>query len=369
MTLRGRRLPPGSQPRGHLNRAHGRADTPKVKEPGGAPLSLGSGSSPLEAPGSIFSPQEINLFSALLWGLGCLIGVLAIVLPHGPDVAAAGWGGVTAFAGIVALWSLWKGAELPMWANYILSLLALTAVNMALLFAHHSAVVFAAAALFVLPTIFTASFYQRTAFLVYLAVQAATSAGVLFTSGVPGAPAGWALLMGTTTTLGIVMHVLHEALSRAAVTDPLTGLANRRALDPVLGRELARCARLGHPLSLAVLDLDHFKDVNDAFGHQHGDRLLAEVSRAWQGHLRDTDVLARAGGDEFVLLLPSTGVSQALAVLNRLGRSTAQAFSAGVALATPGCTVEDVLREADDACYQAKQRGGARVVVSRATAA
>jgi diguanylate cyclase (GGDEF)-like protein len=354
---------------GHLNQTPGRADIPLVSEPGAAPLTRGNGTSPLEAPDSVFSPQEINLFSALLWGIGCLIGVLAIALPHGPNVAVAGWGGVTAFAGIVALWSLWKGAELPMWTNYVLSLLALTAVNMALVFAHHTALVFAASALFVLPTIFTASFYQRTAFLAYLVVQAATSAAVLFTSGIPGAPAGWALMMGTTTTLGIVMHVLHEALSRAAVTDPLTGLANRRALEPVLGRELARCARLGHPLSLAVMDLDHFKDVNDAFGHQHGDRLLAEVSRAWCTHLRESDVLARAGGDEFVLLLPSTGVGQALAVLNRLGRATPQAFSAGVALATRGCTVEDVLREADDACYQAKQRGGGRVVVSQATAA
>ncbi len=340
-----------------------------MKAFGGSPTPGVTATAGLEVPDSVFSPREVALFSALLWGIGCLIGVLAIALPHGPQVDTAGWGGVTAFAGLVAIWSFWKGDDLPMWSNYVLSVLALAAVNLALLFSHNGPVIFAACGLFVLPTIFTASFYPRHAFLAYLVAQAGTSAAVLLSSGFPGAPAAWALMVGTTTTVGIVVHVLHEALEKAAITDPLTGLANRRALEPVVGRELARCTRLGHPLSLAVMDLDHFKDVNDAFGHQHGDRLLADVSRLWCTQLRESDMLARAGGDEFVLLLPSTGVNQALAVLGRLSGATPQAFSAGVAAATPGCTVEEMLREADDACYQAKQRGGGRVVVSETTAA
>jgi diguanylate cyclase (GGDEF)-like protein len=311
----------------------------------------------------VISPEEMNRFSALLWGIGFLVGLVALLLPHGRSVQAAGWAGVDAFAALVALGTLWRRRAIPMWVNYVLSVLALTAVCLAVVFAHHSPVAFAAGGLFVLPTIFTASFYATRAFLVYLAAQALSSALVLLPSGVPGAPAGWALVVGTTTVVGVVVHVLGRALKRAAVTDPLTGLANRRGLEPVLGRELARCARLGHPLALAVMDLDHFKDVNDAHGHQHGDRLLAEVTRAWRAELRQCDVLARAGGDEFVLLLPSTGVTQALSVLGRLGRATPQAFSAGVASAAPGSSIEDVLREADDACYEAKQRGGGRVVV------
>jgi len=166
-----------------------------------------------------------------------------------------------------------------------------------------------------------------------------------------------------------VVHILHQALKVAATTDPLTGLANRRALEPVLAREIARCARLGHPLCLVVMDLDHFKDVNDAYGHEHGDRLLAEVSAAWCGQLRSSDVLARAGGDEFVLLLPSTGAAQAVDVLGRLYRATSQPFSAGIALAAPGCSVEDLLRDADDACYQAKQTGGGQIVLAEPAAA
>lgn len=328
------------------------------------------GTAPADAAGDcLISMRQMALFSALLWGIGCAIGVLVIVLPHGSTATPAGWGAVAGFAAAMSLWTLWKGAKQPMWVNYVLSMVALVAVNMAVVFAHDSPMAFAVSGLFLLPTIFTASFYPIRIFVLYLAAQAASSAVVLGHSGVSGAAGAWVVLVGTTSTVGLVVHVLQQALKVAATTDPLTGLANRRALEPVIGREIARCARLGHPLTLAVIDLDNFKDVNDEFGHQHGDRLLAEVSRAWCGELRTSDVLARAGGDEFVLLLPSTGAKQAVDVLNRLSRSTPQRFSAGVAPASPGCSVEDIFREADKACYQAKEVGGGRVVVAEQVAA
>lgn len=337
-----------------------------MTEPEGRP---GSAFAVVETSDGVISAEQMAHFSALLWGLGCLIGILAVTLPHGPTVQVDGWAAVATFAGVVSLWSLWKGAELPEWGNYILSVLALAAVDLALFFAHRSPAALAVGGLFVLPTIFTASFYPRRAFVCYLAAQAASSAGLLFTSGVPGAPAGWALVVGTTSIVGVVVHLLQEALQKAAVTDPLTGLANRRALEPMMARELARCARLGHPLSLAVMDLDHFKEVNDAFGHQYGDQVLVQVARGWSDELRSGDVLARAGGDEFVLLLPSTSVGQALAVLERLEQSTSQGFSAGLAMARPGSSVEDVLRDADGACYEAKQRGRGEIVVAETEAA
>ncbi|MHB8439883.1 MAG: GGDEF domain-containing protein [Acidimicrobiales bacterium] len=316
-----------------------------------------------------FSPRQMAMFSALLWGMGSMVGLLILVLPHGRGANPLGWAGLTLFAAAVALWTAVWGAEAPMWANYVLSVLALSAVNLAVLFSHHDPVAFAVASLFVLSTIFTASFYSFRAFLIYLVAQIVSSGFVLMHSGIPGAASGWAAIAGTTTTLGIVVHVLQKALAIAAATDPLTGLANRRALEPVIDREIARCARLGHPLCLAVIDLDDFKQVNDSHGHQEGDRLLADLSQAWMRELRATDMLARAGGDEFVLLLPSTAADQALDVLGRLCQSTPQPFSAGVAVAMPGATVEDVMRQADSACYQAKQIGGGQVVVADLAAA
>jgi len=332
-----------------------------VTEPEGRP---GSAFAVVETSDGVISGEQMAQFSALLWGLGCLIGVLAVTLPHGQSVQVDGWAGVATFAGVVSLLSLWKGAELPDWGNYVLSLLALAAVDVALFFAHRSPVALAVGGLFVLPTIFTASFYPRRAFVGYLAAQAASSAVLLFTSGVPGAPAGWALVVGTTSIVGVVVHLLQEALQKAAITDPLTGLANRRALEPMLTRELARCGRLGHPVSLAVMDLDHFKEVNDAFGHQYGDQVLVQTARAWSDELRSGDVLARAGGDEFVLLLPSTSASQARMVLERLEQATSQRFSAGLATTVSTCSVEDLLRQADGACYRAKQRGRGEIVAA-----
>ncbi|MGH9019252.1 MAG: diguanylate cyclase [Acidimicrobiales bacterium] len=317
-----------------------------------------------EAVGTIISARQTSKFSSLLWGIGCVSGELLILLPHGAGENVAGLSVVAAFAGIVAVTSFWVGERIGLIGNYVLSCLALVAVTGAVLCAHHSPVSDGIAGLYVLPTIFTASFYSTRAFVIYLVAQAVASAAVLLTSGVVGASAGWAVLMGTTVTVGIAVHVLQRALKLAATTDPLTGLVNRRAFEPIVARELHRCARLGHPLCLVVIDLDHFKAVNDVHGHQEGDRVLGEVSRRWGDALRVTDVLARAGGDEFVLLLPSTDRARATDMLGRLAGLTEQGFSAGVAVADGDGTVDDLFRLADAACYEAKQTGRGQVVVA-----
>jgi diguanylate cyclase (GGDEF)-like protein len=319
-----------------------------------------------EALGTIISPRQVAVFSSLLWGIGCVSGEVLILLPHGAGENVAGLGAISAFAGVVAIANWWGGERIKLWGNYVLSLLALVAVSLAVLFAHHTPVAYGVAGLFVLPTIFTASFYPTRAFAIYLVAQAAASGAVLLTSGIVGSSAGWAVLVGTTVTVGVVVHVLQRALKLAATTDPLTGLVNRRALEPILARELHRCARLGHPLCLVVLDLDFFKAVNDAHGHQEGDRVLAEVSRAWCRELRTTDVLSRSGGDEFVLLLPSTNPDHATDMLHRLFSSNDQGFSAGVAAAASGSDVEELLRRADRACYRAKKQGRGQIVVDDA---
>jgi len=305
-------------------------------------------------------------FSALLWSLAALIGVLVIVLPHGRRVDLTGWIALVVFALLVALWIAWIGERQPMWGNYVLSVVAVMAVSAAVAAGQRSPVSYALCALYLLPTIFAASFYPGRAFAAYLLAQGAISAVALLTSGLPGASAAWVALMGTTTTAGLVVHVLQQALNLAATTDPLTGLVNRRAFEPVLDREVARCERLGHPLSLVVMDLDDFKAVNDDLGHQEGDRALVEVTRAWSKELRTADVLARAGGDEFVLLLPSTGEMHAMEVLARLTSSSSQSFSAGVTVAKPGSNPDEVMRRADDACYCAKRAGRGKVVISGA---
>jgi diguanylate cyclase (GGDEF)-like protein len=122
-------------------------------------------------------------------------------------------------------------------------------------------------------------------------------------------------------------------LARLVRTDPLTGLANRRGWDEQLARELAQAQRSTRPVSVALLDLDAFKRFNDAHGHQAGDRLLVAAAAAWQGELRDGDVLCRWGGDEFAALLPDCSEGEAHEIIARVTPTTPsfQSCAAGVA--------------------------------------
>jgi diguanylate cyclase (GGDEF)-like protein len=148
-----------------------------------------------------------------------------------------------------------------------------------------------------------------------------------------------------------------RALTRLARMDPLTGLANRRGWDEQLERELARAQRSGAAVSVALLDVDEFKNFNDTHGHQAGDRLLVEAGAAWGGQLRSIDVLCRWGGDEFALLLPDCSEPDAQELIARVGRATPslQSCTAGVATWDGRETADDLLLRADTALLSQKR--------------
>jgi diguanylate cyclase (GGDEF)-like protein len=188
--------------------------------------------------------------------------------------------------------------------------------------------------------------------------------------GAPRYPSGsWrsgVMFAVVSATLGItviqlvrrVQNLLGE-MALLAGTDELTGLANRRAWKELLSRELSLAARIGKPLTVVLIDLDFFKDYNDKHGHLAGDRMLLATTSSWHRVLRETDVLARWGGDEFSLLLPACNASQALDVIERLRKAcTELQFSAGVAEWEAGHTAQELLTAADEALYRAKN--GAR---------
>ena len=155
-----------------------------------------------------------------------------------------------------------------------------------------------------------------------------------------------------------------EKVRELAVTDELTGLPNRRAWNTELPRTIERVRRTGDPVAVAILDIDHFKSFNDAYGHLAGDRLLKEAAAAWQDQLRTVDHLARYGGEEFVLMLPDASVAQAHEIVDRMRRATplGQTFSAGIALWNGAETAEELTARADTALYQAKNAGRDRIV-------
>ena len=160
---------------------------------------------------------------------------------------------------------------------------------------------------------------------------------------------------------------LVSGLASDAAHDALTGLPNRRAWDKVLATEVSRARRSRQPLAVVLLDLDHFKAFNDTHGHVAGDSLLHDAAQAWVSDLRDTDMLARWGGEEFGLLLPNTHVEVAVDVVERLRAETPgdQTVSAGLAMFHPQSDATSLTDAADRALYAAKQAGRNRLAIAR----
>ena len=161
-------------------------------------------------------------------------------------------------------------------------------------------------------------------------------------------------------------HTLTRRLERLSRSDPLTGAGNRRHLEEQLDREIARAERNKGPLSLAFLDVDHFKRYNDTHGHAAGDALLRDMVQAWRAILRPTDLLARFGGEEFVVVFPDVDAEDARGVLERLRRAMphGQTCSAGIARFRPGDSMDSLLGRADQALYAAKNSGRNRVIIA-----
>lgn len=163
-------------------------------------------------------------------------------------------------------------------------------------------------------------------------------------------------------------------LKRLAVTDPLTGLANRRRFEEFCDREILRFRRYDVPCSLMMLDIDHFKQVNDTYGHAAGDKVLSALAESFHTTLRSTDLPARLGGEEFAILLPLTGLEAALEIGERVrshleqmpvaivGESIHFTVSLGVAaFRKTDVDADEALRRADMALYKAKHAGRNRV--------
>jgi diguanylate cyclase (GGDEF)-like protein len=153
-----------------------------------------------------------------------------------------------------------------------------------------------------------------------------------------------------------------DQLTDEALTDPLTELPNRRAWDSQIGAAMID----GHPVAVAMFDIDRFKQFNDSYGHPAGDRLLRETAAAWRAEIRAEDFLARLGGEEFALLLTGRDTASVRALVERLRSSmpAQQTVSAGIAVRSDGETPDQLLNRADQALYEAKAAGRDRAIVA-----
>jgi diguanylate cyclase (GGDEF)-like protein len=213
-------------------------------------------------------------------------------------------------------------------------------------------------------TVYVALFFPQAA-MAFATMVAAGFGVALLVAGMPGAVTAWSVLTISVLCVAFVLSRLSRAVRRLVEVDGLTGVLNRQAFTAAAARAGERARRRGEALAVVAIDLDGFKEVNDSLGHAAGDRLLADVSAAWRGALRDGDLLARTGGDEFVLLLPDTSVEEAAAVVRRLRRAHEARWSAGVAAWYDGETLAACLERADRALYEEKAlRRGASVSAS-----
>jgi diguanylate cyclase (GGDEF)-like protein len=175
----------------------------------------------------------------------------------------------------------------------------------------------------------------------------------------PDAPAGVLRLLAAQAAVAIEHAALRSRVASMALTDPHTGLMTARAWEEELPRELARARRGEAPLSVAVLDIDHMSAFNMLRGEREGDMLIKETAARWRNELREVDILARLGGTEFGIVLPSCGLGEAVEVLDRVRAATPreQTASAGVARWDGEEPAELLLVRAHDALAAAKSSG------------
>lgn len=228
--------------------------------------------------------------------------------------------------------------------------------------------------LVLVPVVMMAMYGRRSDLTVTIAGAAVALAAPMLLVGGPGYPASdqrqVIVVIAVAALVGFTVQGLVRSMRHLSRADALTGVANRRVLEERLAIEVTRARRTRAPLVVAYVDIDHFKGFNDRNGHLAGDRFLIAAGRAWQAVLRETDLLARMGGEEFVVMMPDTSIERAVLIAERLRTSTPDGHTSSVGLAYwDGIeTAHELLSRADEALYSAKSGGRDRAIVDEPVA-
>ena len=305
-------------------------------------------------------------FFAGIGAVVCELALLIQVLDGGPTGALAATGAFIGLAGIVFVLLARRGADRwRPWMTHVGPLVGQTSLVLLLLRAEDPVTAITYAGLFSWAAAYVGLYLAPRQVVAHVLLITAIVTGT--TSAVLGVPAALRVMVVDAPVLAAIAAIcarLASLLRRQSSVDTLTGLLNRRGLEEAAQVFADAATRARASCSVVAIDLDGFKQVNDLRGHEGGDQLLREVAVAWRAVLRAEDVLARTGGDEFVVLVPGS-VAEATARVERL-RSNAPAevgVSAGVARWSPIRSIDEALRRADSALYEAKRTGRGRTVV------
>ena len=317
---------------------------------------------------------------AVLFFTGGTLADLSLLLPTWPDAAIWALAALGTSAIVSALAMFVLAARLPERLMSWMLAFGTLLVTAGVVATRDTSAVYA---LFYVWVGFEAFFFlTRRQAIGHIAFVAVAYAAALALAGgdAPDAAARWLMTLGTVVMAGVLAGALHDRAERlidrladAARTDALTGLLNRRGFEERIEAELARARRSGRPVTVIVGDLDHFKSINDRFGHRVGDLTLQRFGGVADGVKRRIDDLARIGGEEFALVLPDTDEHGGFLVAERLRRAVrddglADDAPVTVSFGVAGCprhgtTSEQLLHCADQALYLAKQLGRDRSVI------
>jgi GGDEF domain-containing protein len=292
---------------------------------------------------------------ALIALAGGLSALLASVFPASPDapVELLRIVGVVILCGSLFIW--WRGNRIPHWFLHAAVITGTLVISVLIARAATAVGMVVTASDYMWMGVYAAFFFSRAAARAHIALMAAAFGVALLVNPHPVTEDAWIFMTASLVVAAETIGRQSSRLRHEAHTDPLTGLFNRKGLAPAAERAFALADRTGIPLTVALIDLDDFKQVNDRDGHAEGDRLLVQMTRTWSEELQPGDIFARLGGDEFLVILVGSGDEEAKRLFELLLFVSPAQWSAGVIKRRSGEDLSACLARADNALYESKR--------------
>lgn len=311
-------------------------------------------------------PAQIRAL-ALIALAGGLSGLFASLAPASPDAPIGLLRLVAAVVLAASLLLWWRGERLPRWVLHVFVAAGTGLISVLVARSPTGVGMIVIACDYMWMGVYAAFFFSRRAARGHTALIATAFAAALLTSAHHVPADAWIFLTASLVVATETIGWQNSRLRLEAHTDSLTGLLNRKGLAPAAERAFALADRTGLPLTIALIDLDDFKLVNDRDGHAAGDRLLVQMTRTWSEELQAGDVFARLGGDEFLVLLVGSSDEEAARFFERLLFLSPAPWSAGVVKRRSGEDLSACLARADNMLYETKRERTVQLEVTRSS--